>query len=109
MTIIDILYILLIFFIGVQLTMSLVTAIIGNTGMRMMEFSYIKGAKKIGDKILNLSFYALYGLPHFFYNFFMKRFSYVVARILYVFYVIGLIISIIIFLLISSFITEVLM
>ncbi|MEC2073257.1 hypothetical protein [Alkalihalophilus marmarensis] len=109
MIIIDVLYVVILFFLAVQLTMSIVTAIIGNTAVRIMEFSYIKNSNSLSDKLLNISFYALYGLPHFFYVFLMKRFSYAAARLLYIVYLLGLLISVTALLLISSLITEALM
>ncbi|OLS34014.1 hypothetical protein BTR22_19565 [Alkalihalophilus pseudofirmus] len=76
-------YIILGFIISVQLGMTLAANLIGNGAVNFMERSYFKHPRSTFEKLMNIVFYVLYGVPHYMYTRLMTRYTYWKARVLF--------------------------
>ncbi|MDV2682974.1 hypothetical protein RYX56_01155 [Alkalihalophilus lindianensis] len=84
-----ILFLIFMFILIVQFGMSLFAALFGNRVISFMEFTYTTNPETGYDRFMNGVFYALYGVPHFFYKKFMIKHSYGKARVLFFIWMLG--------------------
>ncbi|WP_368504946.1 hypothetical protein AB3N04_04670 [Alkalihalophilus sp. As8PL] len=69
------------FVLAVQLGMTLAANLVGNLAITFMEQTYTKNPKRLYEKLMNIVFYALYSIPHFFYTKLMLKLPYWKARV----------------------------
>ncbi|WP_368504948.1 hypothetical protein AB3N04_04680 [Alkalihalophilus sp. As8PL] len=83
MIVIYILGIIVVMLIAINLLSGLLAGFFGNHFISFFGRSYTKNPTSTFDRVLNVVFYAMHGVPYFFYVHFMKKHNYWKARLFY--------------------------